>query len=101
MSLALMTLPALAQEVPNSPDTKAEGAKSFGDWRLRCEVPSGSTAEQCALMQTVVAEDHPDLGSAAAKALGLACGEEQAGAAGDLIVRLTSGRWLHITRRGR
>ena len=56
-----MTLPALAQEAPNSPDTKAEGAKSFGDWRLRCEVPSGSTAEQCALMQTVVAEDHPDL----------------------------------------
>jgi invasion protein IalB len=61
LSLALMTLPAHAQEVPNSPDAKAEGAKSFGDWRLRCEVPSGSTVEQCALMQTVVAEDHPDL----------------------------------------
>jgi invasion protein IalB len=61
LSLALMTLPAHAQEVPSSPDAKAEAAKSFGDWRLRCEVPSGSTVEQCALMQTVVAEDHPDL----------------------------------------
>jgi invasion protein IalB len=62
LSLALMTLPAGAQGGSQSPDARAEGAaKSFGDWRLRCEVPSGSTVEQCALMQTVVAEDHPDL----------------------------------------
>jgi invasion protein IalB len=60
--LAVSASPAAAQEQNNLPDAKLEGAqKSFGDWRLRCEVPSGATVEQCALMQTVVAEDHPDL----------------------------------------
>jgi invasion protein IalB len=62
LSVALLATRAASQEAPKAPDAKVEAAgKSFGDWRLRCEVPSGSTVEQCALMQTIVAEDHPDL----------------------------------------
>ncbi len=29
----------------------------FGDWEIRCETPVGASAEQCALIQSVVAED--------------------------------------------
>ncbi len=29
----------------------------FGDWQIRCEVPPGASAEQCALVQSVAAED--------------------------------------------
>lgn len=29
----------------------------FGDWEIRCETPVGAAAEQCALIQSVVAED--------------------------------------------
>ncbi len=29
----------------------------FGDWEIRCETPAGASAEQCALIQSVVAED--------------------------------------------
>jgi invasion protein IalB len=29
----------------------------FGDWELRCEQPAGAAREQCALVQSVVAED--------------------------------------------
>lgn len=29
----------------------------FGDWEIRCEVPAGGGAEQCALIQSVAAED--------------------------------------------
>jgi invasion protein IalB len=29
----------------------------FGDWQIRCETPPGASAEQCALVQSVAAED--------------------------------------------
>ena len=37
----------------------AQGAvkSKYGDWEIRCEKPAGATAEQCALIQSVVAED--------------------------------------------
>ncbi|MGO4387240.1 invasion associated locus B family protein [Microvirga sp. 2YAF29] len=34
---------------------------TFGDWQMRCEIPAGATAEQCALVQNVVAEDRPNV----------------------------------------
>jgi invasion protein IalB len=42
----------------------AQGAvKSVhGDWQIRCETPPGAQGEQCALFQSVVAEDRPNLG---------------------------------------
>lgn len=39
---------ALAQGVVKS---------KYGDWEIRCETPAGASAEQCALIQSVVAED--------------------------------------------
>ncbi|HEY1736265.1 MAG TPA: invasion associated locus B family protein [Methylovirgula sp.] len=32
-----------------------------GDWELRCETPTGAEKEQCALLQSVVAEDRPNV----------------------------------------
>jgi len=42
---------------------QAQGAvkNTFGDWQLRCETPAGATAEQCALVQNVAAEDRPNV----------------------------------------
>ena len=34
---------------------------TFGEWQMRCETPAGATAEQCALVQNVVAEDRPNV----------------------------------------
>jgi invasion protein IalB len=33
-----------------------------GDWQIRCETPPGAQNEQCALMQSVTAEDRPNVG---------------------------------------
>lgn len=42
----------------------AQGAvKSVhGDWQIRCDTPPGAKAEQCALIQSVVAEDRSNAG---------------------------------------
>ena len=42
----------------------AQGAvKSvYGDWQIRCDTPSGAQSQQCALMQSVTAEDRPNVG---------------------------------------
>jgi invasion protein IalB len=32
-----------------------------GDWELRCETPPGASREQCALLQSVAAEDKPNV----------------------------------------
>jgi invasion protein IalB len=32
-----------------------------GDWELRCETPPGAVREQCALLQSVAAEDKPNI----------------------------------------
>ncbi len=33
-----------------------------GDWQIRCDTPAGSRSEQCALIQSVTAEDRPNVG---------------------------------------
>ncbi len=40
-------------------ESQAQGVVKgkFGDWELRCEQPAGAAREQCALIQSVVAED--------------------------------------------
>jgi invasion protein IalB len=45
--------PALAQGAVRS---------VHGDWQIRCDTPPGAQGEQCALMQSVTAEDRPNLG---------------------------------------
>ena len=33
-----------------------------GDWQMRCDTPPGAQNEQCALVQSVTAEDRPNVG---------------------------------------
>jgi len=34
----------------------------YGDWQIRCDTPPGAQGEQCALIQSVTAEDRPNVG---------------------------------------
>lgn len=52
MAAGLAAGPAYAQGTVRS---------THGDWQMRCEVPPGAKAEQCALVQNVAAEDRPNL----------------------------------------
>src|SRR6478736_2380029 len=42
----------------------AQGAvrSVHGDWQIRCDTPPGAQGEQCALIQSVTAEDRPSVG---------------------------------------
>lgn len=51
--MACAGAPAAAQGVVRS---------VYGDWQIRCETPPGAQNEQCALMQSVTAEDRPNVG---------------------------------------
>ena len=51
-SLALFASPAAAQGA-----VKAK----FGGWEMRCETPPGASREQCALIQSIAAEDKPNV----------------------------------------
>ena len=43
---------------------QAQGAvrSTHGDWQIRCDTPPGAQTEQCALIQSVVAEDRSNAG---------------------------------------
>jgi invasion protein IalB len=44
-------------------DALAQGVvkAKHGDWEMRCETPPGASREQCALIQSVAAEDRPNV----------------------------------------
>ena len=46
-----------------SAPASAQGAvkASYGDWQIRCDTPPGAQKEQCALVQSVTAEDRPNV----------------------------------------
>lgn len=54
---------ALAAAALSPQPAQAQGAvkATHGDWQMRCEVPPGAKAEQCALVQNVAAEDRANL----------------------------------------
>ena len=56
--------PARAQagkpEAAPAPGETQRKAK-FNDWELRCETPPGASKEQCALLQSVAADDKPNI----------------------------------------
>jgi invasion protein IalB len=58
--LALATICLHAGAAP----AQAQGAvrSVHGDWQIRCDTPAGAQAEQCALIQSVVAEDRSNAG---------------------------------------
>ena len=51
-TLALAAGPAAAQGTPKG---------KFGDWEMRCETPAGASREQCAIIQSVAADDKPNV----------------------------------------
>ena len=52
LTLACGAVPAAAQGTPKG---------KFGDWDMRCETPAGASREQCAIIQSVAAEDKPNV----------------------------------------
>lgn len=48
---------------PAAPASAQGAVKSVhGDWQIRCDTPPGAKSEQCALIQSVVAEDRSNAG---------------------------------------
>ena len=56
--LAVMVL-SIGLGAPARAQGVAKG--KYGDWQMRCETPPGAAHEQCALMQSVAAEDKPNV----------------------------------------
>ena len=63
-ALLTITAMALAASTGTSESALAQGAvKSVhNDWQVRCDTPPGAQAEQCALIQSVTAEDRANVG---------------------------------------
>ena len=40
---------------------QAQVKAKYGDWEMRCETPAGAQREQCAIIQSVAAEDKPNM----------------------------------------
>src|SRR6478752_7873221 len=53
MAMCLGQGPAFAQGTVRS---------VHGDWQIRCDTPPGAQGEQCVLIQSVTAEDRPNIG---------------------------------------
>ncbi|MEM6665412.1 MAG: invasion associated locus B family protein [Pseudomonadota bacterium] len=62
--LALWALLATAISLFGLGSALAQGElkSEFGDWQLRCDTPAGAQGEQCALIQSVTAEDRDNVG---------------------------------------
>jgi len=58
-SAAALPQIASAQQQPGTPGTVKS---NHGAWSIVCDQPAGAAAEQCALMQNVIAEDRPEVG---------------------------------------
>lgn len=51
------------QQVPqSSPAAPGSVRESHGAWSILCDKPAGSSVEQCAMMQNVIADDRPEVG---------------------------------------
>ena len=62
--LAGAALMAALYSIAGSPPAAlAQGVvkAKHGDWEMRCETPPGASREQCALIQSVAAEDRPNV----------------------------------------
>ncbi|MGJ4890583.1 invasion associated locus B family protein [Bradyrhizobium sp. HKCCYLR20261] len=55
-------LAATAIGMPQSAHAQGAVRSVHGDWQIRCDTPPGAQNEQCALIQSVVAEDRSNAG---------------------------------------
>ena len=61
--VSLACAAALVAAVAGTPASGQGTVKSVhGDWQIRCDNPPGAQGEQCALIQSVTAEDRPNVG---------------------------------------
>ncbi len=58
---AVAALLGVAALVPGHAGAQGVVKAKHGDWETRCETPPGATKEQCALIQSVAAEDRPNI----------------------------------------
>ncbi|MEP9370912.1 invasion associated locus B family protein [Mesorhizobium sp. KR1-2] len=70
-ALAGSIVPASAQQPAPEQQPQAQQApkpqggtvrSTHGAWSIICDTPAGATAEQCVMMQNVIAEDRPEIG---------------------------------------
>ncbi|UFZ02978.1 invasion associated locus B family protein [Bradyrhizobium ontarionense] len=63
-AVAAVVAAALATTIAMPGSALAQGAvrSVHGDWQIRCDTPPGAQSEQCALIQSVVAEDRSNAG---------------------------------------
>jgi invasion protein IalB len=56
------TPPADDQQLPATQQPQGSVKSMHGAWSVVCDKPAGAAANQCALMQNVIAEDRPEVG---------------------------------------
>lgn len=59
---AVAMIAAAVVGVPHAAWAQGAVRSVHGDWQIRCDTPPGAQAEQCALIQSVVAEDRSNAG---------------------------------------
>ena len=59
---ALLAAAALLLAAPLAAQAQGTVKSVHGDWQVRCDTPPGAQTEQCALIQSVTAEDRPNVG---------------------------------------
>ncbi|BBF93835.1 invasion associated locus B family protein [Blastochloris tepida] len=58
----ILAAAALAASIAGPASAQGVVKSVHGDWQIRCDTPPGSQGEQCALVQSVTAEDRPNVG---------------------------------------
>ena len=61
-AIFVFALPACMLGLAGHAHAQGEVKQTHGGWEIRCEQPTGARAEQCALIQFVVADDRPNVG---------------------------------------
>lgn len=62
LSLSFLLLAAQSSVAQQPPPASGNVRSTHGAWSIVCDTPAGATAEQCAMMQNVIAEDRPEIG---------------------------------------
>jgi invasion protein IalB len=62
ISAALTAALLFCAPLPSSAQQNGTVRSTHGAWSIICDTPPGSSSEQCAMMQNVIAEDRPEVG---------------------------------------
>jgi invasion protein IalB len=59
---AVLGIAVLSAPLPASAQQSGKVKETHGAWSIICDTPAGASAEQCVMMQNVVADDRPEMG---------------------------------------